>query len=667
MLENVSSEKAGRIADAAKAASALEEAHKEISVAHQESEKLRTTLEDTSASLDGARAELTAMTDSLREARLLNQKLEGELQLKTKEADESSFKVKNLTEQLGEAQKYAASLQQYNERVQGELISAQELATKAQDDRVSQAEEAAALRGKVAALEEQIGLAQASGTNSEAARGNAIEEAARLRAELSIANADKIQAASEAARLKADLEECRVNLARYREATGQDLVALEAEKAGKAILESRTKAQAEINANLVDQAALLREQRDLAEARADKSSAELASLKKRTLELEIELGKTIARLHEGESLRRKLHNTIQELRGNIRVFCRVRPAAAEETAEGPNGEPLVQMPQLIDQDAGCALDLFQPAKTATDREQRHHFTFDRVFGPTAPQEEVFEELSHLVQSALDGYKVCCFAYGQTGSGKTHTMLGVPESPGLIPRAMGQVFETAQSMAARAGWRWDMKAAMLEVYNEEIHDLLGSGPPVGKKHAISHDEKGNTTVSHLQWVDVGHADSVASLLSTAMDKRAVGATAMNNYSSRSHFVFSLALEGVDRSSKQKVKGLLHMVDLAGSERLDRSQVAGDRLKETQAINKSLSALGDVISSLANKEPHVPYRNSKLTYFLQHSLSGSGKALMVVNVSPALENLPETVCSLRFAAKVNACEIGTAKRQVLTSSK
>jgi kinesin family member C1 len=110
------------------------------------------------------------------------------------------------------------------------------------------------------------------------------------------------------------------------------------------------------------------------------------------------------------------------------------------------------------------------------------------------------------------------------------------------------------------------------------------------------------------------------------------------------------------------GIINLVDLAGSERLARSGAVGDQLKETQAINKSLAALGDVISSLGSKEKHVPYRNSKLTYLLQQSLGGSGKALMLVNVAPSAESAGETLCSLRFAAKVNATEIGTAKRNV-----
>ncbi|KAJ3025919.1 UNVERIFIED_CONTAM: hypothetical protein HDU68_006504 [Siphonaria sp. JEL0065] len=164
---------------------------------------------------------------------------------------------------------------------------------------------------------------------------------------------------------------------------------------------------------------------------------------------------------------------------------------------------------------------------------------------------------------------------------------------------------------------------------------------------------------LRLVPVTSGKEVHSLLKKAQTNRAVAATNSNEHSSRSHSVFTLRLTGHNSLTEESCEGVLNLIDLAGSERLSSSGSTGDRLKETQAINKSLSSLGDVIYALGNKEQHVPYRNSKLTYLLQNSLGGNSKTLMFVNVSPNAASMSESLCSLRFATKVNSCQIGTAK--------
>ncbi|XP_039040987.1 kinesin-like protein KIN-14M [Hibiscus syriacus] len=300
--------------------------------------------------------------------------------------------------------------------------------------------------------------------------------------------------------------------------------------------------------------------------------------------------------------------------------------------------------------------------------------------PDTLQEEVFVEISQLVQSALDGYKVilpveilfCIFAYGQTVSGKTYTMMGKPGQPnekGLIQHSLEQIFQTKQALQPQ-GWRYEMQVSMSEIYNETVRDLLSpiwdssriENGPAGKKYTIKHDANGNTQVSDLTIVDVQSSREVAYLLDRAAHSRSVGKTHMNEQSSRSHFVFTIRITGVNETTEKQVQGVLNLIDLAGSERLSKSGSTGDRLKETQAINKNLSSLADVIFALAKKEDHVPFRNSKLNYLLQPCLGGDSKTLMFVNISSKPSSTGESLCSLRFAARVNACEIGTPRWQL-----
>ncbi|TPX63842.1 hypothetical protein SpCBS45565_g06292 [Spizellomyces sp. 'palustris'] len=368
-----------------------------------------------------------------------------------------------------------------------------------------------------------------------------------------------------------------------------------------------------------------------------------------------------AKVREEETVRRRLHNTIQELKGNIRVFCRVRPPLLTEKSEKPDevlshisfaegDEQVIELRQAVESASG--------QKTL---EKSYPFSFDRVFPPTTTQPQVFEEISQLVQSALDGYNVCIFAYGQTGSGKTFTMEGPShaldhaDTMGMIPRAVHQIFDTARTLEIK-GWTYEMEAQYLEIYNETIRDLIG-----GKegKHEIKH--LGSTTVvTDVVTVKVETPTQVHEVLRKASHNRAVAATNCNERSSRSHSVFTLRLKGTNPLTSESSSGTLNLIDLAGSERLSSSGSTGDRLRETQAINKSLSCLGDVISALSSGDKHVPYRNSRLTYLLQHSLGGNSKTLMFVNVSPLSGCFGETLCSLRFATKVNSCQIGSAKR-------
>jgi kinesin family protein C1 len=289
------------------------------------------------------------------------------------------------------------------------------------------------------------------------------------------------------------------------------------------------------------------------------------------------------------------------------------------------------------------------------------FTFDKVFGFEAKQEEIFEEVSQLVQSALDGYKVCLFSYGQTGSGKTHTMLGAGAGPeaGIIPRAVKKVLEQAETLRAK-GYEYVMEASYVEIYNEQIRDLLKPGADHDEKLSIAVNPAGGCpTVLGVMRETVRSVDAAADLVRRAAAARAVESTQMNAQSSRSHTLFLLYITGTHAASGQTLSGCLNLVDLAGSERTDRSGAEGQRMREACAINKSLSTLGDVFKAIGENAKHVPYRNSKLTHLLAPCLGGDGKTLMLVNVAPERESAEESMHSLQFAAKVNAVELGGGK--------
>jgi kinesin family protein C1 len=213
-----------------------------------------------------------------------------------------------------------------------------------------------------------------------------------------------------------------------------------------------------------------------------------------------------------------------------------------------------------------------------------------------------------------------------------------------------IYDTITKLKEKS-WSYTMEGSFVEVYNEELHDLLTPASEGRKKLSIQHDEaKKQTTVLNCKTETLDSADKVELMLRQAQNNRSVAATKANERSSRSHSVFILKLVGENSATGERCEGTLNLVDLAGSERLKHSEVEGARMKETQNINKSLACLGDVIEALGRGSGHIPYRNSKLTHLLQFSLGGNSKTLMFVMVSPLEAHLKETITSLRFATKV-----------------
>ncbi|CAJ1958030.1 unnamed protein product [Sphenostylis stenocarpa] len=356
---------------------------------------------------------------------------------------------------------------------------------------------------------------------------------------------------------------------------------------------------------------------------------------------------------EGAKERKELYNKVLELRGNIRVFCRCRPLNAEEITSG----------------ATMALD-FESAKDGeltvmSNGAPKKTFKFDAVFHPQAEQADIFEDTAPFATSVLDGFNVCIFAYGQTGTGKTFTMEGTEEARGVNFRTLEKMFDIIKER--QKFYCYDISVSVLEVYNEQIRDLLVAGNHQGtaaKRLEIRQAGEGMHHIPGLVEAHVNNMTEVWEVLQTGSNARAVSSTNSNEHSSRSHCIHCVMVKGENLLNGECTRSKLWLVDLAGSERVAKTEVHGDRLKETQNINRSLSALGDVISALATKSSHIPFRNSKLTHLLQDSLGGDSKALMFVQISPNENDLSETICSLNFASRVRGIELGPARKQLDT---
>ncbi|RLN95997.1 hypothetical protein BBJ28_00019506 [Nothophytophthora sp. Chile5] len=384
---------------------------------------------------------------------------------------------------------------------------------------------------------------------------------------------------------------------------------------------------------------------------------DLAAVRQELTEKADQIADLEMRIAEGETTRRKLHNVIQELRGNIRVHVRLRPFLRSDGAEA-----MAENPQ-----SAIRCDTFVSTIT-TNVDNPHTFKFDKIYDQFASQENVFQDVADFIQSAMDGYNVCIFAYGQTSSGKTHTMQGSGKAQmrGITLRAIDLIIDCCNELTSM-GWQFSLDVTFYEIYKETIRDLLASynGNDEPRKHSIRTDRHGKNYVEGLTQVTIDFAqaaEQVEEIVNLAACNRSVDRTDMNTHSSRSHSIFALQIHGFNEVQNTEVEGSLSLVDLAGSERLSRSHVTGNRLKEAQAINKSLSSLADVFQALAKKSSHVPYRNSKLTYALQPALSGDGKTLMMANLSPTFASLDESLCSMRFAQNVRRCELGGPVRQI-----
>ncbi|XP_041433618.1 kinesin family member 3B S homeolog isoform X2 [Xenopus laevis] len=326
---------------------------------------------------------------------------------------------------------------------------------------------------------------------------------------------------------------------------------------------------------------------------------------------------------------------------SVRVVVRCRPMNSKELAAGYE--------RVVDVDVKLGQVSVKVHKGATN-ELSKTFTFDAIYDSNSKQVELYDETFRpLVDSVLLGFNGTIFAYGQTGTGKTYTMEGVrgdPEKRGVIPNSFEHIFT---HISRSQNQQYLVRASYLEIYQEEIRDLLSKDQ--SKRLELKERPDTGVYVKDLSSFVTKSVKEIEHVMNVGNQNRSVGATNMNEHSSRSHAIFMITIEcsqiGLDGENHIRV-GKLNLVDLAGSERQTKTGAQGERLKEATKINLSLSALGNVISALVDgRSTHIPYRDSKLTRLLQDSLGGNAKTVMVANIGPASYNVEETLTTLRYS--------------------
>ncbi|XP_039638805.1 kinesin-like protein KIF3C isoform X1 [Perca fluviatilis] len=330
---------------------------------------------------------------------------------------------------------------------------------------------------------------------------------------------------------------------------------------------------------------------------------------------------------------------------SVKVVVRCRPLNRKEESNGPAGG-IVQMDLRLGQ-----VILRNPRASASEPQKT--FTFDAVYDANSKQRDLYDEsVRPLIDSVLAGFNGTIFAYGQTGTGKTYTMQGAwldPEKRGVIPNAFDHIF--THISRSQSDKQYLVRASYLEIYLEEVRDLLDPNHGNARALELRENPESGVYVRDLTSCVCKSIKEIEEVMNVGNQARAVGATDMNEHSSRSHALFLITVEcsqpGPDGRKHIRV-GRLNLVDLAGSERQAKTGVQGERLKEAAKINLSLSALGNVISALADgRSSHVPYRDSKLTRLLQDSLGGNAKTVMVATLGPAPQHYDETLTTLRYA--------------------
>lgn len=354
----------------------------------------------------------------------------------------------------------------------------------------------------------------------------------------------------------------------------------------------------------------------------------------------------IQKLYENEmKMRIELYNELVNLSGNIRIYCRLRPLSSFNSKDNQ-----IVAPITILNDAELSIDNLMGSTTT--------YCFDQIFSKDSTQDDVFTEVEPFITSALDGFNVCLFAYGQTGSGKTYTMQGTLQNPGIYSHTLQLLF---YKIELQKQYNYQLSISLMEIYNDSIRDLTY---PIANRKSLEIKTKvtGDSYVEGLVEVPIRTFSEFSPIFNQASKNRCVGAHNLNERSSRSHLVLIININKTNPLTGETKLSQISLIDLAGSERISKTKAEGDRLKEAQYINKSLSALGEVINHLSTHSKHIPFRNSKLTHFLQQSLTSDSKVAIFVTINPHIDQLSESICSLQFANRCKEVELNQAKKIV-----
>ena len=355
------------------------------------------------------------------------------------------------------------------------------------------------------------------------------------------------------------------------------------------------------------------------------------------------------KLNNEKFLRRKIHNRYMYLRGNLRVMCRVRPFLSSEKINKKS-----QMETLVINND--SISVFQENK------QEKNFEYDYIFDTKSTQKDVYEEVTLLIQSMVQGNNICIIAYGQTCTGKTYTIQGPnSKNPGIVPRAAKELFLILNNFAKSDYFESiRLSLTIIEIYNEQIYNLLEESTPSLNMYE---DASGNLIIPDLSPISINSYEEASKLFKLAAKFRHTSSTEYNDRSSRSHCIFSFQLK-IKGKDGRIIRSTLHIIDLAGSERLRKSQNKDEKLKkESICINLSLHSLSTVLNSIALKANHIPYRDSKLTHFLKDSLNENYNILLLLLVSPNNKDLPETISTLQFGERiVKICHHKTGKDKI-----